>query len=88
MELAILIIGVVGFGILLWLNDCNIKANQDVMRCLARLVTAVSRKEITQTEMSDYLVELQNTPIRSHILRLATFRNPLDLYSSGLARFF
>jgi hypothetical protein len=87
-ELGILVFGVITVGVLLWANDCNIKANQDVMRCLAHILTSVSKKEITQEECSKYLLELENVSLYSHWFRLFTLRNPTQLYTPGLARFF
>jgi hypothetical protein len=87
-ELLILVTIVVGVGLVLWVNDCNHKTNIDLMRCLANILKAVSTKEITQTQCSAYLAELEKVTYNKHLFRLVTLRDPSGLYSPGLAKFF
>ena len=88
MELSILVFGVVFVGLWLWINDCHVKTNQDLMRCLANILKSVSKKEITHEECNKYLVELEKVSHYEHWFRLTTLRDPAVLYSTGLARFF
>jgi hypothetical protein len=87
-ELLGIAVVVVAVGLILWILDCNTKTNIDTMRCLANLLKAVSSQEITYEQCNVYLTELESVPHQSYVLRLVTLRDPKQLYSSGLAKFF
>ena len=88
MELTLLVLGIVVIGYGVWVLDCNTKTNLQLLVCLSNLLKALTEGRISQDEFAAYLSELDTVPYNSHLMRLATFRDPMVLYSKGLTKFF